>query len=558
MRVRRGAGIERAGAAARALGAVLGLVAACALALGSLAAAQATWSTEAFPLAEVAPGQRGYGLTEGPGGRIERFEVRVLALQGSIGPAGTPLVLVETSGALIDAAGGVAAGMSGSPVYLDEGGRARLLGAIGYVFPNSDGALGLVTPIEAMREQGALDGDVSLPPGAAPVATPILVAGLGGRALALLETSVLGTAAAPLAPIQAGGAAAGGAGAPPAPGGAIAIGLVRGDVEVAAVGTVTEVEGDRLLALGHPFLGVGASDWLLSSATVTAIVPNRSVPFKLAEVGAEPLGAVVVDAPAGVAGQLGRDAATIDVTLTVDVDGVRDVLRFDVVAHEALWPGLVAVATLEGLDRVWQRVSPGSAHLAWDLSLDGGPPLRLMEEVSHASDVTLAAARMAGAPLALIAANAFETPRPTSLRIAIELDERRRDAEVVEALIETGPQRAGDSVGLFLRVQPWRRPSEVHTLTVRLPDDLPADRELVVRGAGVPRDDDHAGGVDGLILSYAELLTVLRERPRSGDLVVEVRGADGRWEVLERRSLPYVVRGIERVPLELEASDDAD
>jgi hypothetical protein len=71
----------------------------------------------------------------------------------------------------------------------------------------------------------------------------------------------------------------------------------------------------------------------------------------------------------------------------------------------------------------------------------------------------------------------------------------------------------------------------------------------VVRGAGEPRDDEHEGGVDTLILSYAELLTVLRERPRSGDLVIEVRGADGRWQVLERRSFPYLVRGVERVPL---------
>ena len=534
------------------------------LALLAVASAQGgvagTTPLPAFPLERLVPGDRGHGLTEGPGGRIERFEVRVVALQEGLGPAGLDLVLIEARGPVIDAAGGVAAGMSGSPVYLELDGAPALLGAIGYVFPNATGSLALVTPIDAMRRQALGAHAFGGAEGIVPVSTPLLVAGLGARALALLEEVVLRDAMMPFVPIQAGGTSASrtrtDATERVEPGSAVAIGLVRGDVDVAAVGTVTEVDGDRLLALGHAFFGGGPSDWLLASATVTAIVPSRVVPFKLAVIDDRPLGAVVQDRPAGIAAQLGATPGSIDVTLHVDVAGVRDTLRFEVVADETLWPALVAVATLEGLDRVWQRVSSGSARLAWELELEGGPPLRLLDEVSHASDVTLASARMAGAPLALVAGNPFETPRPTSLQLIVELDEGRRDAELVEALLDEGPLRAGASVGLFLRVQPWRRQSEVHSMTVRLPDDLGADTTLVVRGAGEPRDDDHDGSVDGLILSYAELLTVLRERPRRGDLLVEVLGADGRWELLERRSLPHLVHGVERIELSLEASDD--
>jgi hypothetical protein len=173
--------------------------------------------------------------------------------------------------------------------------------------------------------------------------------------------------------------------------------------------------------------------------------------------------------------------------------------------------------------------------------------------------VALETARMAGAPLALLARNPFETPRPTSLQLLIEVDDQRRDGEIVEALLENGPVLTGGTIGLFLRLQPWRRQSEVHALTITLPDEVAEGAELVVRGAGEPRDDEHDGGIDTLILSYAELLTVLRERPRSGDLVVEVRDADGRWQVLERRSFPYQVRGVERVPLVFpEGDSDAE
>jgi len=544
----------RAPRLARALLAALALAAA---AWGGSVDAQDTHRLPAFPLDLVAPGLTGYGLTMGPGDRLERFEVRVVALQTGMGPAGSPLVLVETRGAFIDAAGGVAAGMSGSPVYLDHAGERTLLGAIGYVFPDADGRLALVTPIDTMRTQTATQA--SSPPGAVPVATPLLVAGLGERALAMLERTVHDVASHPLMLVQAGGAgSADGPTDPLEPGSAFAIALVRGDVDVAAIGTVTEVVGDEVLALGHPFLGVGPSGWILAPASITAVVPNRRVPFKLGTVGSEVLGAVVADRPAGVAARLGIEPPLLPVTLTIDAGGERTVLRFEVVTSEPLWPLLVAVATLEGLDRAWQRVSAGSAHLAWELELAGGPPLRILEEVSHEGDVALEAARMAGAPLALLARNPFEAPRPTGLQLLIEVDDQRRDGEIVEALLEEGPVLAGGTLGVFLRLQPWRRQSEVHALTITLPDELAEDAELVVRGAGEPRDDEHEGGVDTLILSYAELLTVLRERPRSGDLVIEVRGADGRWQVLERRSLPYLVRGVERVPLVFtaEAADD--
>ncbi len=511
-------------------------------------AAQDDVRLPAFPLDLVAPGLTGYGLTMGPGDRLERFEVRVVALQSGMGPAGSPLVLVETRGAFIDAAGGVAAGMSGSPVYLDHAGERTLLGAIGYIFPDTDGRLALVTPIDAMRTQ--TETMASPPPGATPVATPLLVTGLGARALAMLERSLDEVASHPLTLVQAGGAGSStGPSAALEPGSAIAIALVRGDVDVAAIGTVTEVVGDDVLALGHPFLGVGPSGWILSPASITAVVPNRRVPFKLGTVGSEVLGAVLADRPAGIGARLGVEPPLLPVTLTIDAGGERTVLRFEVVTSEPLWPVLVAVATLEGLDRAWQRMSPGSARLAWELELAGGPPLRILEEVSHQGDIALETARMAGAPLALLALNPFETPQPTGLQLLIEVDDQRRDGEIVEALLEAGPVRAGGTLGVFLRLQPWRRQSEVHALTITLPSDVAEGAELVVRGAGEPRDDEHEGGVDTLILSYAELLTVLRERPRSGDLVIEVQDADGRWQVLERRSFPYLVRGVERVPL---------
>ena len=119
--------------------------------------AQGTAPLPDFPLSSVATGMTGYALTAGPGDVIERFPVEVVSVQFDAVP-GLDLVLIRVSGPFIEASGGVAAGMSGSPVYLVEGARPALLGAIGYVFPDADHHLALVTPIAAMRDELAGGG----------------------------------------------------------------------------------------------------------------------------------------------------------------------------------------------------------------------------------------------------------------------------------------------------------------------------------------------------------------------------------------------------------------
>ena len=54
--------------------------------------------------------------------------------------------MVRVSGDPIDKSGGIASGMSGSPVYID----GKLLGAIGYGYSYTDHRIGLVTPAEEM------------------------------------------------------------------------------------------------------------------------------------------------------------------------------------------------------------------------------------------------------------------------------------------------------------------------------------------------------------------------------------------------------------------------
>ena len=74
----------------------------------------------------------------------------------------------------------------------------------------------------------------------------------------------------------AGGAGRGGRARtqPLRPGDPIGVALVTGDLEFGATGTVTEVDGNRVYAFGHPFYGLGPTQFPMTRAYVHAVLPS--------------------------------------------------------------------------------------------------------------------------------------------------------------------------------------------------------------------------------------------------------------------------------------------
>lgn len=95
---------------------------------------------------DLRPGMKGYGLTVFSGIRPEKFGIEIV---GVIHRAfsGDDLILVMCDSPYLKDIG-VVAGMSGSPVYIDD----KLVGAIGYGWGFTDVPLGGVTPIESMLQ----------------------------------------------------------------------------------------------------------------------------------------------------------------------------------------------------------------------------------------------------------------------------------------------------------------------------------------------------------------------------------------------------------------------
>src|SRR5437870_11986319 len=102
---------------------------------------------------EIRPGMIGFGRTVFDGTRVEEFKVNILGvLENVIGPHRN-LILAKLEGGPL-ANTGVIAGMSGSPVYVDN----RLIGAVSYALGSfSKEPIAGITPIAEMTDSASFN-----------------------------------------------------------------------------------------------------------------------------------------------------------------------------------------------------------------------------------------------------------------------------------------------------------------------------------------------------------------------------------------------------------------
>jgi hypothetical protein len=474
-----------------------------------------------LPFSEVRTGMKGTGRTVFAGTRIEDFQVEVIGTLEKVA-AQRNLILVRLSGGPLGTTG-VLSGMSGSPVYLGD----RLAGAIAYTWGFAKEPVAGVTPIQEMlaleeherpaaaaRTRGLLPPEsgpaglrflrdpAPLPahfaayfqargaaaPGAAlaPIRTPLLFTGFPQTTIDLLAPSLLPSG---LVAVQGGtGARPAAAPADPAlqPGAGVGIKLARGDVEIAAVCTVTHRERDRVLACGHPLLNLGPTDLIMTSAAVQGLFPSLQESFKFASTGQE-IGAFRQDRATGLFGYLGKQARVIPVRVELQPDRGRPRrYAFDVVHDPFLGP-YVLYAALNGI-----LSSEEKDYGDLSITYKAGSTLRV------AGEEDIALRNLFSGDLARLYASgtvAFLTQillnneyRPVSIEgvnLILGYTDARRTARVERAWVDRDRVRPGDTIQVSASLKPFRGPSVTRQINIRVPDEVPPGRLLLQVGDGL-------------------------------------------------------------------------
>ncbi len=316
------------------LGAVPLLASRSALAKTLDASHAQTGGVDVLAAADLQAGMKGYGLTVVRGTKVERFDIEVIGVLQTAMPQ-QDLILIRCAGLGLEHSG-VVAGMSGSPIFVQHPQLGeRLIGALSYGFPfNKDPVAGVTSILDMLPELDRKLGPVPVnqhiaqleaPPVSVPgqgemlpVALPLTVAGVHPDVLAAMRPQWAALGFPHLnAAAGTGGAATGKAPAKLEAGGSISVILARGDISMAAIGTVTWVRGDRFIAFGHPFKGLGQLHLPVGSADVQWILASEQSSFKMANAFGD-VGVLDQDRQTAIAGRIGPKAAMvpIDVALT--------------------------------------------------------------------------------------------------------------------------------------------------------------------------------------------------------------------------------------------------
>jgi hypothetical protein len=482
--------------------------------------AQAPDAPPFLKLSQVHAGMTGYGLTVVHGTTIQRFTVRILGILTG-GPS-SDLILFRAGGPVVQGAGGTASGMSGSPIYVD----GRVVGALsyGYHFAGPDADLSLATPIEDMLKallpsgataeapyprvyraaapipspEGSIDRVLIMDsaqdavaynahplPGmlaVAPVAVPLVTSGMTPAAMTILSRTLRRYNVVPL---QGYGGRKEFPAPPIQPGSSLGVELVRGDVEVGAIGTVTYRRGDQILAFGHPMLGAGRVSMLLTSAWIDPVVRSLDFPFKEGSIGSL-VGTLTQDRGVGVAGVVGRFPRTFGVRVRVrDEDrGTTKTLGVQVVRRPDLAEGLVPMAALALVQKALDRVAGGSAQVRITLLARGLP--RAIEREDLAYDIgDIATASVLDVPEAtqLLFGNFFRSLDPVDMSIDITVHSQPDTALLVEAHPSVRTVSRGDRVTVRVAVQPYGETERLsHDVEFTVPKDFPVGPAFLLVG----------------------------------------------------------------------------
>jgi hypothetical protein len=350
-----------------------------------------------MPLADVTKGMTGTGISVVEGTDPEAFDVEVLGvLQDAIGP-GRDIIIANLSGPVIDAAGGLWAGASGSPVYFPDAvtGDQELAGAVAYGLAGGQSTLAGLTPAEdmdALLDSGgagfAAAKTVRVPrtlaaraarvtglaassiQGFVRLKTPLSVSGVNPRTLSRIQEAIE-RQDLPLIPYAGASVSLAGPGptVPLAAGESFAAALSLGDVTEAAVGTTTLVCDGRAVAFGHPFTFSGDTTMAARAAdTITIVQDPIFGSYKLANI-AENAGVVTGDHLAGIVAELGDGPDATPITSQVDdLDtGASRAGETDVVFPDG-FPFLVFAHLLSNIDVTIDRIGKGNAEVAYTIT----------------------------------------------------------------------------------------------------------------------------------------------------------------------------------------------
>jgi hypothetical protein len=523
---------------------------------------------EILHLKDVKPGMQGIAWTVFSGTDPEPVPIDIIGVwKGQLGPR-QDVILAKMGGKAKDT--NVAAGMSGSPVYIN----GKLVGAVALRFSVfSPDAICGITPIERMLEiedfdksrpadartpdkvrseraaavdvPGELLGQLvaagisqgSLPrvPTMTPIDTPLILSGFSGSTVSAFQPffQQMGITA-----VQ-GGASAQGLTAKPVkgwehslnPGDAVSGILVSGDMSATGMGTVTYNDGKHVLAFGHQFFDLGPLDMPMAKSEILMVLSSSFQPTKFGN-ATDVVGALKQDRYSGIMGELGSEAPSIPVHVKLRSHGNGDTvfkekdLHFNVFVHQKWTPFLMMLTLFNSLQQMNEYADEMTYRMSGNVVLDGLPNIQV--------STMLAPSEMPVPPPMVLAGwwgdkfnrlflNPVTTPRLKSLDVAVDLLPERRVATIENAWTPSAEVDAGTEIPVKVFLRPYRGERIEKSLMVKIPAGMPkGDHRILFSDADTMNRMQHAAALGNRYMDIPETVSLLNQERGNNALFVSL------------------------------------
>ena len=523
---------------------------------------------EILPFDQLKSGMSGKAYTVVDGsGKIENFDVKIIGLTDE-GKGSKRMIIAQTSGEVIKRTGGILQGMSGSPVYID----GKLIGALSAMFKEMDPYIAFITPIESMLELWTLpdpkaqvkyfkiakaaeeenksdeseeveqeskdDSTVETVEDTEDI-TPaeevdaLYISGFDASGIRFLQRELglknlqMSSATKPERGIQLD--------ATLEPGSALGVAIIYGDFSLGATGTVTAVDGKRLLAFGHSFTHSGNVNYFMTDASVIGSVSGgTSNGIKLAGIG-HIIGRVNQDRDSGIAGILGTFPAVVPITVTVHDNALNkeETYNATIAYNESLIPKLGAAVAYTALSKMADSTAESTVEVDFNIKTNAVADGELTRKnmFYNTTDVGQVAILELMQALNLVCSNTKEESNIFGVDVNISFEAERRTASIISVTPEKKSVKPGETINLTVELQPYRKPIEKVTLPYTVPlTARQGNLALEIHGGAlVPVNQAIANA--GLITadsnkSYEDKIKEFLKTGKNNQLVVEVGGAN--------------------------------
>lgn len=317
------------------------------------------------------------------------------------------------------------------------------------------------------------------------------------------------------------------------PGAAVGVAACYGDFSVGATGTVTAVDGKRILAFGHPFLHRGNVNYFMTDAKIVGTISGQSLGMKVATIG-HIIGRISQDRETGIAGTLGDFPSVVPIKVHIKDNSLGRDENFGarIAYDEDFLSQLSGGIAYAAMSRTADDLSASTANLQFTIRTNAVKDGKFVRSnmFYNTADVGQIAVSELMQAMNIICSNTDKESDIIDVQVDVTLNSGRKTATLLSAIPDKSSVKPGDTVNFKTTIKPYRADKQTLMIPFTVPKNQPAGKlALDVRGGSlVPitamqllqQTGVAVTAEDTKQLTTEEQLDKLKNTGRSNDIVI--------------------------------------